>query len=255
MRDEILKMETYFLEPKALLLDVGSNQPSRFEMAKSELRARCIELRVSQRLSLKEIAHLTGAAPGSLSAWLKPYPLTAEEQKAKTESARERDRALGKVWGNPKKQRNPTSKMAAAVLPGLGRTAKGTACELAVNLRLIMQGFETYSPSLSNSRDDLVVKVPGTRKFASLQIKWARANRNGLPTICLLRTHGHGVQRPYEVGEFDFIVGYHLESDTAYVFAGREVSSFKSTITVRPDAAERWDKILAFGQDAPVTPA
>ncbi len=49
--------------------------------ANKELAQEAIRLRVEQRLSLREIAAQTGAAKGSLSAWLKPYPLTAEERR------------------------------------------------------------------------------------------------------------------------------------------------------------------------------
>ena len=47
--------------------------------AKTELKAACIRLRVEERMSLREIAEYTGASKGSLSAWLKPYPLTKDE--------------------------------------------------------------------------------------------------------------------------------------------------------------------------------
>jgi hypothetical protein len=50
--------------------------------------------------------------------------------------------------------------------------------------------------------------------------------------------------RRYMDREFDFIVGYDLFRDTAYVFSWDEVSANKTTVTVSKDAAERWDKIL-----------
>ena len=50
-------------------------------VAKPELKAEAIRLRVEERHSLREIESLTGAARGSLSLWLKPYPLTEEEKR------------------------------------------------------------------------------------------------------------------------------------------------------------------------------
>ena len=52
---------------------------------KKELSQEAIRLRVEGRLSLREIAEVTGAAKGSLSGWLKPYPLTEEERRLRQE--------------------------------------------------------------------------------------------------------------------------------------------------------------------------
>ena len=48
-------------------------------MRNPTLRDSCIQLRVRERLSYGEISKLTGASKGSLSFWLKDYPLTKEE--------------------------------------------------------------------------------------------------------------------------------------------------------------------------------
>ena len=56
--------------------------------AKPELKAEAIHLRVEKRHSLREIGTITGAARGSLSALLKPYPLTDEEKKARSKLAK-----------------------------------------------------------------------------------------------------------------------------------------------------------------------
>ena len=47
---------------------------------KTELAQEAIRLRVEERLSLREIAEMTSASKGSLSVWLKPYPLTGRAQ-------------------------------------------------------------------------------------------------------------------------------------------------------------------------------
>lgn len=48
-------------------------------MSNPTLRDNCIRLRVRERLSYGEIRKLTGASKGSLSFWLRGYPLTKEE--------------------------------------------------------------------------------------------------------------------------------------------------------------------------------
>ena len=57
-------------------------------IAKPELKAEAIRLRVEKRHSLREIETITGAARGSLSAWLKPHPLTEDEKKARSKLAK-----------------------------------------------------------------------------------------------------------------------------------------------------------------------
>ena len=48
----------------------------------------------------------------------------------------------------------------------------------------------------------------------------------------------------YKAGDFDFIVGYDLFTDTCYVWSWEEVAHFKATVTICPEAEERWDKLL-----------
>lgn len=43
--------------------------------------------------------------------------------------------------------------------------------------------------------------------------------------------------------EFDFIVGYNLFNDTAYVFSFDEVMHIKTYVTISEKYAERWDKL------------
>lgn len=50
-------------------------------------------------------------------------------------------------------------------------------------------------------------------------------------------------RRRYADGSIDFIVGYDLFTDTAYVWAWGEVRD-KVCVTICPEAAERWDKLL-----------
>ncbi len=54
---------------------------------------------------------------------------------------------------------------------------------------------------------------------------------------------GHNRRRRYETGEFDFIIGYYLFNDTAYVYSFDEVANHKTFITISEQHAERWDKL------------
>ena len=54
---------------------------------------------------------------------------------------------------------------------------------------------------------------------------------------------GRGKSRPIQDGEFDFIVGYDIRTDTCHVWAWHEVRGSTSCVSVSTDTAEMWDKL------------
>lgn len=80
-------------------------------------------------------------------------------------------------------------------------------------------------------------------KTWKIQVKWARAGQDGLPRIPLRCRGGGGKYRQYLEGEFDFIVGYDLWSDTCFVWSFDEVRG-KTGVTISSESAERWDKLM-----------
>jgi len=65
----------------------------------------------------------------------------------------------------------------------------------------------------------------------------------GSPTVSLKRAHGHSGFVRYKKGEFDFLIGYDLYSDTAYVWSWDELRALKTNVSIAAGAAERWDKL------------
>lgn len=63
----------------------------------------------------------------------------------------------------------------------------------------------------------------GFHELTKLQVKWASSRLHGLPFLKLRCANGRGKSRKYREGEFDFIVGYDLFTDTAYVFSYNEL--------------------------------
>jgi transcriptional regulator with XRE-family HTH domain len=204
--------------------------------AKKELSQEAIRLRVEERLSLREIAEVTGASKGSLSGWLKPYPLTEEERSLRQKTANR--------YVPLKKDRGEVSKFFQAIQGReLSRLQKAKIAEAAVALRLVVHGFEVYGSMFDGDKPDWVVQVPETGKIHTIQVRWATAGQHGLPKIGLKCTVGHCVQQRYADGDFDFIVGYDLYSDTAFVYSAEEVALLKATVSMNWDHAERWDKL------------
>jgi transcriptional regulator with XRE-family HTH domain len=60
----------------------------------SSVKLKVIQLRVNKQLSLREIHQQTGVSKGTLSNWLKPYPLPEEIRKAKQAIAYESQRSV-----------------------------------------------------------------------------------------------------------------------------------------------------------------
>lgn len=64
-----------------------------------------------------------------------------------------------------------------------------------------------------------------------------------MPVIPLHCYVGHSGRRKYSLEECEFLVGYDVRSDIAYVLAYEEFSGRKSMVSVSPESEERWDKI------------
>lgn len=203
---------------------------------KPELKLEALRLRKEERLSLREIEEITGASKGSLSKWLKPYPLTKQEKK---ERQKNRDRAhLRKDRG----QKSGLHQMAKG--RSYTRTDKAKISEAAVLLRLVLHQIAVFGSPFDGDRADWVALTPHDR-LLKIQVKWAKTTGlHGLPYITLTHTAGGRKSVRYTKEDFDFIVGYDLFTDTAYVFSYEETATLKRTVSVRKSAAEAWHKLL-----------
>lgn len=108
---------------------------------------------------------------------------------------------------------------------------------------MALHGFSVYASPYDSDKADWIVRVPETGKTYVIQVRWARNGVHGLPLINLHCAVGHGKLRRYAAGEFDFIVGYDLYSDTAFVYSEAEVASLKTAVSMSWDHTERWDKL------------
>lgn len=203
---------------------------------KPELKQEAIRLRKQDRLSLREIEEITGASKGSLSKWLKPYPLTDQEkkkrQKNRNRSHLRKNRGTGSSLHQMAQGRDYT------------RNDKAKISEAAVLLRLVLHQMAVFGSPFDGDRADWVALTPQDR-LVKLQVKWAKATGpHGLPYISLTHTAGGRKTVRYVREDFDFIIGYDLFTDTAYVFSYEETADLKRTVSVRESAAEAWHKLL-----------
>lgn len=205
-------------------------------IAKPELKAEAIRLRVEERMSLREIAAATGAAKGSLSLWLQPYPLTDEEKKARSKVA--------KRYITPKKSHGEESKFYRMMdWQGINNQQKGKIAEAAVLFRLTLHDFYIYKSPFDGDKADWLVEVPETGRILKLQVRCVNPHAHGLPGVLLTCAEGHHKRRRYRQGEFDFIIGYYLYNDTAYVYSFDELINHRAKVAISDQHAERWDKL------------
>lgn len=194
-------------------------------MARPIVRAEAIRLRVDERLSLREIQRKTGASKSVISLWLRPYARTAQEKKRKP-----LDRSGAQQ-----------SKYHAALAGRVAtRAEKARIAEAAVLFRLVLHGFDVAKPAFDGARADWIATSTAYRRSVRLQVKTLHRLRSG---TLLLSLRYNARRNRYSKKEIDFIVGYDLYSDTAYVMSMRDVAGRKSAIGVQECAAERWDKL------------
>ena len=202
---------------------------------KPELRAECQRLRREERLSVREIEGRTGASRGSVSIWVRDDPLTSEEKRLK--------RAGGLRKGPPKKDRGIESEAyRTAAGYSYSRLEKAKIAEAAVMFRLTLHRFIIFGSPFDGDRADWVVEVPETGKLWKIQVKWAFDKSQGLPGVSLRHNPG-GKHRRYSKGDFDFLVGYSLFTDTCYVWSWGDLEDLKCEVAVSPESEERWGRL------------
>jgi hypothetical protein len=207
-------------------------------MAISEsVRKECRRLRREERLGLAEIARRIGIAKSSASLILKDMPLTEAEKAGRLKLARE---AAAKT--NKKSLGAPSKFQMAVAEVTLSGLEKAKIAEAAVLFRLCLHGFVVYGSPFDGDSADWIVQSKGGNTYR-VQVKWAKQTDQGLPLVrlfCMRR----GKKVRYGNEDFDFIVGYCLFNDTAYVWSEKEIREHTSTVTISEDAAEAWGKLL-----------
>ena len=196
------------------------------------VKEKALELRKEGK-SLRSISKTLKISQATASLWLRKHPL--KDLKARMAHGR---------GGSGKKPRGVDSKFWKAVNGDMTSVRKYRISEAAVLFRLALHGIEMYSSPFDGDRVDWVVVGPGGI-FHKLQVRSVKRSpsSHGLPIIPIHCYEGRTRTRTYAQAECDFVVGYDLKTDVAYVFSYPEISTRKRSVTVTPDAAERWDKI------------
>jgi transposase-like protein len=198
-------------------------------------KEQAIKLRVENKLSIKAINKRLDVPKSTLSYWLKPHPLSKKEM-------RDRMSKAGKKYGRIPIERGEESSLHKLLDGRTPKSAeKAKIAESAVLLRLFIKGWEVYGSIFEGDKFDWVVNTK--EKLVCIQVKIVSETTNGSPGVKLRCSDGRNGNRKYKEGEFDFIVGYDLYTDTAFVWSWQEIKGM-SQKSVCPEAAERWDKLI-----------
>ncbi len=196
-----------------------------------DVKQEALQLRIEGRLGLKEICRRTGISRGTASLLLRDHPLTPEEI------------ADRRAYRTGRKYVPEASRLAQLVdRRSLSREQKGHIAEAAVLLRLALQGFVTWRSLYDGNSVDWLISRPRHRRHLRIQVKWARRGRQGRPFFPVLRRNSKKMVNIQE-DDCDYVIGYDLETDTAFVFPVRVIQG-KARQSCDPEYAEAWHLIL-----------
>jgi transcriptional regulator with XRE-family HTH domain len=211
-----------------------------FRLHSQVVRDEVLRLRVEERLSLRAIVERTGLPKGTISVWLRGHPLHKDEVRKRLQEAgalsavlRKKDRGKESILYQVVRANNLNSIQIAKV------------SEAVVLLRLLTHGFAPFGSIFDGDRTDWLVEIPQTGKIWKIQVKTAYNVDVGLPFVSIRYGHNRiGGARRYKEGDFDFLVGYDVFTDSCFVWSWEDVSHLKTGVTVCPEALERWDKLI-----------
>ncbi len=197
-------------------------------MAKPELKAQAIEMRLERRASFNEIAGTLGVSKGTLSLWLKDYPLTPDELKRRQTRV------------HISEQLAPVREKAHATHPSLKSWQKGHIARLKVEARAAELGAYVSIPT-TDTRYDLV--IDSENFLYRVQVKYADVSMRNSRGSVLLSLLKNG--KTYSASEIDALLVYVAKVDRVCWF-GPEVFHGRQSITLRykPAAIHRVDMRL-----------
>ena len=198
-------------------------------MIDKSLREKAILLRVQDRLSYPEILEKVPVSKGTLSLWLREFPLTPEETKARQQANAEHARTVRLAGVS----RGPSGDWSTR--PDLSKSDLGEACRQMISAKLIFQGVSVFHPLTEDTPIDLVILTKSGR-FLKCQCKCIfrtsgkRSHTMNLTSIRKWGPNSKAVAHKYTANEVDLFLGYCVDNDGVYVIPLSEVGG-KSSLT------------------------
>ena len=217
----------------------------------ASLKRQAIDYRLKDRKSIESISKILQISQSTCSSWLKPYPLTSEEIKERNIANGRKSGQFLKENGSPLRyDQGETNVKTIAYKLSLNEeyttSQKGKIAESAVIFRLVLRKFEIYKSIFDGDKVDLVIQNPKNSELIKIQVRWAGKCRNGQRTFKLTCSDGRKNSRKYDDNEFDFIIGYSIDTDMCYVYSCNDLHHLKKEATLSKEHSERWDKVEKF---------
>ena len=205
------------------------------------LESESIRIRVEERLGLNAISKRLGVPKSTLSGWLRDYPLSSEEITIRCQKAAVTTTNQKRLRGDFDK--GGESEIHKGVRANeLNNVQIAKVSEAAVMLRMLVQGFNVFGSVFDGDRTDWLVEIPSTGKVCKIQVKTAYRGSAGKPSVSLRRGVGKWSESGrYVKGDFDFMVGYDIFTDTAYVWSWGDALDHQNSVSCQPDRKEKWD--------------
>jgi len=201
-----------------------------------------IKLRVQQK-TIEEIGTILNISKSSVTKYLKGIPISEETLISLREQGRVKANNTVRVkrnllWNEQFKFKDMIEDSRYS------KEIKGNIAEAAILYRLLIHNYHVYSSIFSGNRIDMIAYNIGIDKFIKIQVK-CLYKHNITPFIKNRRTKGHNEHVKYNKEDLDFLIGYDIINDTAYVFTFDELRDRK-VISVTTESKENWDKIRTF---------
>jgi hypothetical protein len=204
------------------------------------------KLRIVNRKGAKEIARILSISVGTVRYHLRNLRLTEKEVRRNYE--RMRDEAIRKRGPFRQSltkallQHNPSS-LAQLADRQLTGDDKARIAEAAVLLRLAIKGLACYGSPFDGDRVDWLVQAKNNNVLR-VQVRWLRWNKVGCPSLSLCRAdYRKGERIRFTNLDFDIIVGYEFQTDSAYVYTFEETAHLVNSVAIGISAREAWSKL------------
>lgn len=230
------------ISDKSRIAEDWRSKPRRSRHPKEKIDL-CIKLRKEKRMSNIQIAKATGMARSNVCYWLRDHPLTKEET---AEFIRQKNKSQRRpVRTGPGTE--PSSRL-YLLLNGqqLSTARKGRIAEAAVAMRLALFDFEIYHSVLGPAKLDIIARHSSSAKLVRIQVRHACPGKWGAPVIKLVRSNGRKRYVRYGDDDFDFLVGYSVRTDIAYVFRREDCAGRQSGVSATKESEEAWHHLIQF---------
>jgi len=194
-------------------------------------KAECVRLRVEEKLSYSEILKRVDVSKGSLSLWLRDFPLNEQQLKSKRSVVQSKER-----------NEIPDSRIASLIKSELTRKEKGHIAEAAALFRFALMGLTPLKAVFDGEVVDCYVEMPD-RKIIRAQVKWLHHNKKGAATARLQTSGLTGIVRSYTPEDFDVLIGFDVAANACHVWNWEQIGTNKSSIAISNESFEAWQRL------------